>query len=198
MAEAFAFRDKTVGPESAARSTFGRRTWLIVGVMTSAMLLMCTSAAVLQRRFDLTGYFRHSRAATAAAPAVASAAATEDWDRRSTANATLRKNDDALERGRRSSSTHGAAMATEIKPREPLQSKVKRKAHAKSTPRRHEDGSQGTSAHKASRKRGPPRGRRDGNDVVNIERELEILQMPFAERPKAVEDDASPTGRVDG
>ncbi|KAH7975413.1 hypothetical protein HPB52_001717 [Rhipicephalus sanguineus] len=190
MAEAFVFRDKTTGPESAARSTFGRRTWLIVGVMTSAMLLMCTSVAVLQRRYDLTGYFRHS-------PAAAAAAAKGDWDRQSTANATLRKTDGELEREQLSTSTHGAAVATEIKPRQPLQAKNKRKARANSTARLHDDGSQVASVHKASTNRGATRRPRDGSNVVEVDRELEIVQRPFADGTGAGEEDASPIGRVD-
>ncbi|KAL3196174.1 hypothetical protein MRX96_015579 [Rhipicephalus microplus] len=188
MAESFVFRNKTMGPESAARRAFSRRTWLIVGVMTSAMLLMCTSVAVFRRRFNLTAYFRHSPAAAAAA--------TEVWGRQSTANVTLRKSD-VLERQQRSSSTHGMAVAKKIKPRELVQAKIKRKARVKSTLRRHEDSSRGTSAHKAPTRRGAPRGHRDGGEVVDVDQELEILQRPFAERPQVVEDDASPTGKVD-
>ncbi|KAH8031808.1 hypothetical protein HPB51_020926 [Rhipicephalus microplus] len=186
MAESFVFRNKTMGLESAARRAFSRRTWLIVGVMTSAMLLMCTSVAVFHRRFNLTAYFRHSPAAAAAA--------TEVWDRQSTANMTLRKSD-VLERQQRSSSTRGMAVAKKIKPRELVQAKIKRKARAKSTLRRHENSSRGT--HKALTRRGAPRGHRDGGEVVDVDQELEILQRPFAERPQVVEDDASPTGRVD-
>ncbi|KAH6922775.1 hypothetical protein HPB50_018988 [Hyalomma asiaticum] len=193
MAETFDFRNKTVATESAARRTFGRRTWLVVGLMTSAMLLMCTSVALFQRRFDLTGFFRHPPAAAAVA---------EDWGRQSTDNATLLKTGDGLERGQRGSSSHGRTAASEIKTLEPLQVKIKRKARAKSPSRPRQgakESSRGTvvTVRKASSERSATQRPRDGGMDVDVDRELEILQRPFADRPRATEDDASPITRVD-
>lgn len=191
MAETFDFRNKTVAAESAARRTFGRRTWLVVGLMTSAMLLMCTSVALFQRRFDLTGFFRHPPAAVA-----------EDWGRQSTDNATLLKTGDELEREQRGSSSHGRTAASEIKTLEPLQVKIKRKTRAKSPSRPRQgakESSRGSVAtvRKASSTRRATQTPQDGGMNVDVDRELEILQRPFADRPRATEDDASPITRVD-
>nr|XP_054924762.1 mucin-19-like [Dermacentor andersoni] len=185
MAEAFAFRGKAVSPERTARSPFGRRTWLVVGLMTSAMLLMCASVALFQRRFDLASYFRR--------PPVAAAPADEDWGRNVSANGTKGKIHEELKREPRSDA-HSTVAASEIKTREPLQTKTKRKARTKSASRQGaENGSMRTvtAVRKASTTRGAQR-LRDGTTVVDIGQELELLQRPFAERPAAT-DEASPT-----
>ncbi|KAH7974071.1 hypothetical protein HPB49_009516 [Dermacentor silvarum] len=129
MAEAFAFRNKAVSPESTARGASGRRPWLVVGLITSAMLLMCTSVALFQRRFDVANYFRRPPVAAAAAAATA-----EDWDRPLAANATQGKIDDDLKREPQRNALSTVA-ASEIKAREPLQDKIKRKARTKSASR---------------------------------------------------------------
>ncbi|KAK8765820.1 hypothetical protein V5799_031576 [Amblyomma americanum] len=180
MAEASAFPSKPLSADAAVRRTIGRqKTWLVVGLMTSAMLLMCTSVALLQRRFDLTGYFRHSAVA-----AVAAATAAEDPGHQA-ANDTERRIQE-LERELRE--IRGQATSrSELKSRLPKQLKSRRRDRGKAGKNRNKSRTSRTAAEVRDSPGGDTGRRSPGTTGIDISHELEILQGSFGERPLEID-----------